>query len=320
MATPEDTCTWLLTSPDPWVGYGVRRDLLGMPRDTPEARVWYNRMGADERVTKLIENAFAWVECAGAALKNGELPHVLTVLADFGLERDDGRIEALGESLLASAFGDRSLSDLHADRADRQAWEEVRQVAGYAYCLAKFGFGTDPRLLRAVKHLTALQRLDGGWVAEERVTAAVQASNFAPSCPASTLSVLRALSTISGGKGEATNRAAAYLLARWEQRSPPRSPSEEERLASRMCIQYPWQEGRLLDAVDTFVGIQLARFDVRFVSLMRHLVAKRREGVWYAELQCPVRLAFELSEPGRPSAWLTLVAARALRRAKMWDV
>lgn len=317
---PNDTVTWLLRSPDPWIGYRVRCDLLGLRRDVPEVRVWYNRMRADDRVSNLLANALAWAACAGEPLEDREFSHALTVLADFGLERDDERIAALGEALLASVCGERVLAGLQADGADRHACDEVRRVAAYVNCLAKFGFGTDPRVVRAVERLAALQRHDGGWLAEERVAAAVQESNRAPSCPASTLSVLRALSPITSGKGDAVNRAAAYLLARWERLMPLRSPSEEERLARRLCIQYPWQEGRLLDAVDTIVGIPLARFDVRFASLLRRLVAKRREGVWSADLECPVRLEFEVGEPGRPSAWITLVAAHALHRAKMLDV
>src|SRR5205823_14983200 len=84
----------------------------------------------------------------------------LSVLADFGLRRDDPRIEKIVERVLAAQAENGGF--LHGGFDHTKSWHTrpyicVAHVMTYA--LARFGYLGDPYLERAYKHIVAWQRL-----------------------------------------------------------------------------------------------------------------------------------------------------------------
>src|SRR5512141_2916400 len=90
---------WLLAAKEPWVVYNTLIDLAGAAPDSPEARAAYQAMRRHPKVAALLEALATWPPQRAMANPHDPSSTIwkLNTLADFGLRRDDARIEALAE-------------------------------------------------------------------------------------------------------------------------------------------------------------------------------------------------------------------------------
>src|SRR4051794_4651035 len=156
----------LFASGEPWVVYNTLVDLAGLGPAGDEAREAYRAMQADPRVGSLFEALETWPPSQpfGKAYDPKDTIWKLSMLADFGLCRDDERIAALAEQIFAAQAEDGGF--LHGGFDHTKSWHTRPYICishVMTYALARFGYLGDPRLQRAYDHILAWQRLDGGF-------------------------------------------------------------------------------------------------------------------------------------------------------------
>ncbi len=85
---------WLLQQEQPWIVYNTRLELLGQPEDAPEVKQAYNALKKHNAVACLLDDVKVWPQerRLGRAYDPKDSLWKLSLLADFGLRRDDPRI------------------------------------------------------------------------------------------------------------------------------------------------------------------------------------------------------------------------------------
>src|ERR1051326_1450291 len=98
------TVNWLLESNDPWVVYNTLLDLTGATHESSEAQVAYRKMQAHAHIAALLTALATWPPETplSKAYDPKDSLWKMSMLADFGLRRDDARIAAVAERVFAA--------------------------------------------------------------------------------------------------------------------------------------------------------------------------------------------------------------------------
>ncbi|HUP26870.1 MAG TPA: hypothetical protein VM409_00415 [Chloroflexia bacterium] len=310
----------LLTSREPWVVYNTLVDLAGTEQYSPEESQAYEAIRAHPLVIGLIDALEEWPPARplGKAYDPKDTIWKLATLADFGLRRDDERIAATAERVFAAQSEEGGF--LHGGFDHTKSWHARPYICishVMTYALARFGYLDDQRLQRAYDHITAWQRLDGGWH-PNKLNLPGGERESEPSCPFGTLNVLRALVANPAMRdGETAFRAADNLLSAWERRTEPYRPVGFGIGSSWDKVIYPFVQYGLLKEIDTLSQISKVRSDPRYKEMLKVLKGKLdAEGTLTAESVNKPYAEFDFGQKKQPSAWLTFLAVRVLVRSE----
>jgi hypothetical protein len=301
---------------EPWVAYGALLDLAGHTRDSPPARAAYARLCQDARVIELMDALADW---PSRRLERAYDPKdalwKLGMLADFGLQRDEPRIAAIAERVLAAQADDGAF--LHGGFDHTRTWDTRAYICidhVQTYALARFGYVGDERLERAYSQIERWQRLDGGWHPNQ-LNLPGGPREAEPSCPFGTTNVLRALLAHPRyRRSAAASRAAEFLLECWERRGEPYRPVGFGIGATFGKLQYPLVQYQVLKVLDTLAGVPGVGSDARFRELLGEVTDKRgADGLWTSESVNKPYAAFDFGQKKTGSAWVTLLVLRASR-------
>lgn len=311
---------WLLEGDEPSVRARVLPELLDRSENDPEVVAARREIGHKGWAAELLRFQLSdgqWVT-PGTSMQELYRPKYaatnwcLLVLAELGASRSDPRVARGAELLLRQA----------SDPGDDGLGGEGSEVCFTGNCvrmMTRFGYGGDPRVVRAVDWLVSVQKEDGGWHCFPSTTGTLDAWEA--------LAAFAALPT--GGRSPAVlaaiDRGVEFFLESGLLREGP------EPYAPWLRLHYP-----IHYYYDALVGLEIVTSlgrgdDRRLRPALDWLESKRGpEGRWNLDSLHPdievgpeylgkgVRspyfpMGFEYA--GRPSRWITLRALAVLRRA-----
>ena len=317
MPTLDPQLAALVAAPEPWVAYNAMVDLQGRRTADREVRSAYTRLRESPQIAELIAGLDPWPPLPSkGAYAASEAIWKLATLADLGLRRDDPRVAAIAERVLAAQASDGGFLQGGFDHTrtwDTRPYICVSHVMTYA--LSRFGYGGDPRVRRAYAHITERQRLDGGWHPNELLQPG-QKREAEPSCPFGTVNVLRALVADPQLRWSTqAKRGAEMVLECWSRRGEPYRPVGFGMGRKFGKLQFPFVQHQLLKTLDVLSRIPSVRSDPRFVEMRGELAGRRdQDGTWRAEGTAAAYAGFDFAQKKTPSRWITLVALRILAR------
>lgn len=317
----EAKVAWLLACEAPWVRLNTRRDILGQADDAPEVRAAYAELQAHPAVAALLDEVQDWPQPRrlSKAYDPKDSLWKLAILADFGLTRDDPRIIAVAEKVLAAHTQPPAPPGfLHGGFDHTKSWDQRPYICishVMTYALARFGYLDDPRLQAAYDYLTAWQRLDGGWHPND-ATLPGRSRELEPSCPFGVVNALRAIAANPKRRQSVTaQRAIAFILDCWERRSEPYRPVGFGMGSEFHRLHYPFVQHSLLKTVDTLSNFPAALATQRFSQMLTTVAAKTLpDGTVKADSAAKPYAAFDFGQKKAPSPWLTFLVVRAEHR------
>jgi hypothetical protein len=306
-------------SQEPWVAYNALVDLEGEDPAGPRARAAYAQMQAHPGIASLIAALDVWpTDPLGKAYDPKDAIWKLSILADFGLRRDDPRIAAIAERLFAAQADDGAF--LHGGFDHTKSWHARPYICidhVQTYALARFGYLDDPRLQRAYDQLQAWQRLDGGWHPNP-LNLPSNEREHDPSCPFGTVNVLRAvLANPDLQNSEIARQAANFLLDCYARRAEPYRPVGFGIGSSWDKIQFPFVQYGLLKTADTLSLVPNIATDPRYREILDRLESKQTPtGEWVAESVNKPYADFSFGQKKLPSDWITFLITRIQHRTQ----
>lgn len=311
---------WLLAAGDAWVQYRTRIDLLGQPETDPAVKTARAAILDDPRVQTLIATLGDW---PGPPLpshkKSAHHLHLLAFLAETGVRVTDPGMESIVDRVLDLQDDDGPfLIQIGIQRGNWDitgpAWM-LCDAPLVAASLCKLGVGDDPRVTRAVDHLTGLV-YDNGW----RCVAGFSEKFRGPGrkddpCPYATLLALRALAArgpaVDGG---AVKAGIEMLLWHWEHQA--------ERKLYMFGVGTDFRKPKLplvwydiLHVLDVLSHFPEAHRDPRYAEMLAALMDQADDAgrftpaSMYRDWQ-----DWEFANKKQPSPGITLVAWRAAQR------
>jgi len=320
-----ESIQWLLSSDEPWTRYRTLVDLIGLPEEDPAVRMARVKMLAHRSVQSLIAAAASWPGYTLKRHNDAAHPlHALSTLADFGVRADDPGMEPVVEALLAHQSPQGAFQTLgHISKAfggtgeDQWLWM-LCDAPTLLYALLALGLNEDPRVARAVPHLTGLVE-DNGW----HCTNAPELGNWkgpgrrADPCPIANLLALKALSMVpEAAQSEAAQKGIEMLLHHWE--------SQETRKYYLFGIgtqfrrlKYPLIWYDILHVAEVLSRFPAARQDPRFLEMLAELTTQADpEGRYTAGSMYIAWKNWSFADKRTPSPWLTFLVLRIRRRFK----
>jgi hypothetical protein len=281
-------------------------------------------MVAHPQVQKLIADAQSW---PGYPLKrHNDAKHPiqsLTVLADFGLNRDDPGMDEIIQSILSHQAEDgafKTLMHLYKQfggmEGEHWAWMGC-DAPVLLYVLSAFGCTDLPEVNNALDKLISLSR-DNGWPC----SASPNLGNFKgpgkrdDPCPIANLQALKALSLWEDEIGEKSILPGIeMLLEHWEIR-------KEKKYflfgigTDFQKLKYPLIWYDILHVVDVLSRFPSAVKDPRFLEMVEVITDQADEGGRYtASSMYMAWKEWSFANKKEPSPWLTLMVERIRKRA-----
>jgi len=318
-----DPIPWLLEEGPPWVRYRTLTDLLGCAEHDPRVREARQAMLTHPHVRGLIAHAGQWPGQALERHNDARHPlHSLTVLADFGLRADDPGMRALVRKVMRHQAPQGAFQTLvRLPRAfggsGQAAWTWVLcDAPSLLYALAAYGRAADEKVQRSARSLAGLVR-DNGWPC----AAGAELGRFRgpgsknDPCPLSNLLALKALSLFPDLAGEATLRPGIeMLLAHWEHASGRRHYLFGAGSGFRK-LKYPFVWYDILHSAEVLTRLPAARGDPRLGAMLQAILDRRdRDSRFTPESIWKAWAGWDFGQKRLPSAWLTFVVLRLLRR------
>jgi hypothetical protein len=178
------------------------------------------------------------------------------------------------------------------------------QTASAAATLAHLGCVADPRMVKTLDHLLAIQSADGGWRCNKFSYGRGPETEF--SNPGPTLIALDAFrfSTLANGSA-ALDRAVDFLLGHWVSRAPL-GPCHYGIGSLFLQVGYPMTDYNLFAWVHVLSHYDQAKSDPRFLEALAVLESKLVDGQVVPERVNRALTDFEFCRKGVPSARATL--------------
>lgn len=308
----------LINAPEPWVRLRALTDLLGEATDAPSVKEARGAVASDTRILALVDDLKQWPQGPlSRAYDAKDALWRLAMLADFGLDRREPAIEALAANVLAAEAPDGGF--LHGGFDHTRSWDSRPYICiahVMTYALASFGYLGEPAVIRAYEQLTRWQREDGGWHPNARNLPGESGAGES-SCPFGTINILRAVGVHPELRDSPmAARGVEWIFTCWERRHEPFRPVGFGIGTTWAKVQYPFVQYQLLKVVDTLSMLPAALPDPRFGEMLELLESRRDEaGWWRAESVNKPYAAFDFGARAASSAWITLVATRALKRS-----
>ncbi|HUS69741.1 MAG TPA: prenyltransferase/squalene oxidase repeat-containing protein [Anaerolineae bacterium] len=307
----DDPTAWLLEEDDPSVRYFTLVSLLDRREDDPDVRAAREAINLSDQVRAILDAqrpAGYWDR--DKRPYHGVSKHLM-VLEHLGYQGHDVRVHRAVEYLFANAQMDDGA--LSSDKFEGGRSSVIPCFTANAVRLLHwFGYGEDPRTVKALDYLLRTQRDDGGWLCFERV-------KKTHACFWATAKALRALEALPADDQtayvtEAVQRAVSLFL----DNGLYRHHSEFGKVSTRW-FQFARPLFASTDVLEVLelVALFVAPDDERIEEGLNLVLEKQHErGRWPTEREIPVRKTFPIpfETVGQPSKWVTLGALNTLRQ------
>ena len=340
MGQHRSTIDWLLERDQPWVRYNTLVDLLGVPKDGGEARDALAEMMSTPPASKILETldsnggyfdkktARRWGE---SAVRGGYVPKYrgstwkLLFLAQIDADRENAKVWALGEHILANAFDpSHGTFNIHLDAGGRGDYALIPCFIGnMVWALCKLGFEIRPEVRSAFDWLVKYQRFDDGDWRPPTVfpyKGSRERCWGAHTCYWGVTSMLRAMTAIPSGfwtpeAEEAKKRAIDFTLAHrliWSSHDPAKPIATKNTRPQRLTAPLSYYH----DAVEiTTTMLSLGVRSEAIDDAIEFILAKRNEnGRWVLE-NSPGPLDSSWGAKDSENKWITFRVLRMLKLA-----
>jgi hypothetical protein len=321
----DDYITWLLES-SPWIQYRARLDLLNELEDSPQVLAAREAMLRHPQIQALLAEVATW---PGPAIKRHNdaslLLHKLTFLAELGIQATDLAIQPTLERILNQRSQEGMFQVVTAistnfggSGQDQWLWM-LCDTPLIISALAKMGLQTDTRIQAAARYLTGLLR-ENGWPC----AAAPEVGRFRgpgrkdDPCPYATLVSLEALARFPDWADSQVCRTGAESILHLWQRRKETKPYLFAMGSDFAKLKAPLIWYDILHVTDVLIQFEYLRGDSRLQEMVEIIRKKANaegrftpESVWLAWKE------WDFGQKRSPSAWLTLLAQRIIRRMGM---
>ncbi len=318
-----DPIPWLLEQDFPWVRYRTLVDLLDRGAKDPAVTLFRDQITAHPMVKEIIAQATEWPAYALTRHNDASHPiHKLTILADFGLNKDDPGIEAIANKLLAYQSSEGAFQTLvripkafGGTNEDNLSWM-LCDAPIVLHALIKFGFGKNPAVMESQKHLIALIRENGWPCATDSALSKFRGPGRKDDpCPYANLISTKAL--LAGGDKDnagAVNTGAEMLLSHWEHQGEQKKYMFGIGTTYRR-LKYPFIWYDILHILDTLSCLPNVHNDPRFKEMVKVLTDSQEEnGHFKAGSVWKAWNDWDFGQKHESSPWITFLAIRILKR------
>lgn len=317
----DEIVEWLLKG-EPWVEYRTRVDLLGQNENQKEVALSKQKMISHPKIQSLLFELKNWPGKVISSHKSASQPfHKLSFIADIGLKRDDPYIEEIAQKIFdhQSAEGPFQLpmnipKHFGGSGTDQWAWA-LCDAPILVYSLAKFGFGYDERVQKAVKYLGGIVR-DNGWpcaVSKELGKFRGPGKKSEP-CPYATLVMLKMLLHFEEWKqSKEAHLGAESLLDLWS-KSRELHPYMFYMGTDFRKLKVPFIWYDILHVLDVLSFCTWLKDDSRLKVMVQIVKDKVKDGKYTPESEWTAWKDWDLGKKKLHSRWLTLLIMRILKR------
>ena len=324
MGKNSNTIDWLLSSDEPWTRYRSRLDLLEQTEVSEEVIQDRANLISDPKIQDLIATAQTW---PGYPLKrHNDAKHpiqVLTVLADFGLNKTDPGMDKIIKAIIAhqsieGAFETqlqlyKSFGGLEGDH---WVWMGC-DAPVLLHFLKVMGTGSEPVVQTAKEHLLSLVG-DNGWLCS---VSPILGKFRGPGkkgdpCPIANLQALNALSMDpSLYSDQRVQIGIDMLLQHWENQGEKKYYLFGIGTDYRK-LKYPLIWYDLLHVTDVLSRFPSVIDDPRFGQMVQVIVDQADDqGRYTASSMYMAWKGWSFADKKQPSPWLSFLVKRIQKRA-----
>jgi hypothetical protein len=325
--TKKDTIEWLMEGPA-YVRYRTMLDLLGLDCSNEAALKAREAMLTDQGVRSLMSKvAEPWRPLNSH--KSASHPiHLLEFLAEIGVRKDDQGMAPVMERLMAgiSEEGQFRVSMVVPEHFGGSGVEGLAWVLCDApliiSSLARMGLGSDPKVVRAARHIAALSS-ENGWLCKgsKEIGKFRGPGRKDDPCPYATLISLKALSEFPDlGHGEVVRSGTECLLDLWEN-SREKHPYQFYMGTDFRKVKAPLVWYDILHVAEVLSRFKNIRNDPRFTDMLSVLASKADlqgrlvpESIWQDYRD------WEFGQKKVPSRWATLMFLEICARTGRTDI
>jgi hypothetical protein len=278
---------------------------------------------AHPKVVELIKQGNDWPGYALKRHNDANHPlHKLTILADFGLKKDDPRMENIAKNLLAHQSLEGAFQTLLRIPKAFGGTDEASfswmlcDAPTVLHALFQFGFGENPAVIKAQAHLAAFIR-ENGWpcAADSALGKFRGPGRKDDPCPYANLISVKAL--IAGGEksnAKAVHTGVEMLLNHWENQGDRKIYMFGIGTTYRR-LKYPFIWYDLLHVLDILSRVPVVHGDPRFRDMVKTLIDSQEEnGRFKAGSVWKAWKDWDFGQKREPSPLITLLASRILKR------
>ncbi|MGD8455524.1 MAG: hypothetical protein PVF83_03990 [Anaerolineales bacterium] len=318
-----DPIPWLLEQETPWVRYRTLVDLLDRDENDPEVSKARKELLTHPKVVELIEGADEWPGYALTRHNDANHPiHKLTVLADFGLNKDDPGIADIANKLLAHQSEEGAFQTLvripkvfGGTDEDSLSWM-LCDTPTILHALIQFGYGENPAVQKAQIHLVGLIR-ENGWpcAADSTLGKFRGPGRKDDPCPYANLIAAKVLlADKEKENNEAVNIGAEMLLKHWKNQRDRKIYMFGIGTTYRR-LKYPFIWYDILHVLDVLSRLPTVHSDPRLIEMTKILIASQDEdGRFKAGSVWKAWRDWSFGQKREPSPWITFLALRILKR------
>ncbi len=324
LTTTDRATEWILEEGAPWTRYRALVDLKALGSSDSAVKDARAAMLDSPEIVSLIEHALTWGTKPLKRHNDASHPLVtMSVLADFGLSRDDPGIQQIWEAI-SSRISDEGFFEtlvnvpkpFGGSGEDEWAWMAC-DASALLYPLLTFGYGSELIVERAIEVL-ADRADDNGWhcAAAERFGRFKGPGKREDPCPIANVHALKALSLVGGSDAaEASERGIETLLSHWADRGKVRYFMFGIGTDFRKP-KYPLLWYDIMHVAEVLSRFPAALADLRFQEMLEELSAQADEkGRLIARSMYLPWKGWSFADKKQPSPWLTLLLHRMVQRA-----
>jgi hypothetical protein len=313
---------WLLEG-EAFVEYNTRVGLVGQSENEPEVVAAKRRMIEDPKIQLLLQELLGWPGIVLNSHKSASQPfHKLSFIADIGLTKDNPAVAMIAEKIFQHQSDEGPFQlptnvpkHFGGSGTDTWAWA-LCDAPVTIYSLIKFGYGSDPRVQRAVAYLAGLAS-ENGWhcIVSKELGKFRGPGRKEDPCPYATLVMLKMLAQFDNYKNSrAVHDGAECLLNLW-QNSLTLHPYIFYMGTDFRKLKAPFVWYDLLHVLDVLSQFSWLKDDPRLLE-MAGLVRSKADlaGKFTPESEWQAWKGWDFAQKKQPSRWLTFLVMRALKR------
>ena len=336
-----DVINWLLDSDEPWTRYRTLKDLLSASDADPRVVAAKKEMLQHPKVRGLINEASSWGNDPFKRHNDaGYAIYKFSTLADFGLKAgDDAQLDAAIETVLTRQSAEGAFQSVvnipksfGGSGEDLWTWI-ICDTPTLLYALLSFGFGDDPRVQRAVEHLTSLVD-ENGWrcVSDPALGKFRGPGRKADPCPIANVYALKALSLANNAPLQnidspdesstclAIRKGIDAILNHWEHQTERKIYMFGIGTDFRK-LKYPYVWYNILHVTDVLSHLPEIHADTRFKEMVNAITEQADEqGRYTANSMYMAWKGWSFANKKEPSPWLTFLVYRLLERIEPFEI